>query len=230
VREVPKVTIDFGGGRTVTRTVQGNIAFYFCAPDGRVLDIYPGICTPETFLAAARRGLELAEVAAERGHEAAVRAYHERAREGEVILLPQPLRDRMDMSKRIVEDPLKRIFTVGHPLPALQPDRIDVSKKVVEAPIRRSFEADLTKDRVEAPVKTAVLSPEERALLEEDDAINKKERIPAVHAMLAANPSVRPPEIAKALYREVLHCDLDDPYLGLLPKEFNSGAVNPPER
>ena len=50
VRDVPKVTIDFGGGKVLERTLKGNTAFYLCRPDGRVVDILPGVYTPEDFL------------------------------------------------------------------------------------------------------------------------------------------------------------------------------------
>lgn len=50
VRPVPKVTIDFGGGRVLERTLKGNTAFYLCRPDGRVVDIFPGVYTPTDFL------------------------------------------------------------------------------------------------------------------------------------------------------------------------------------
>lgn len=36
-----------------------------------------------------------------------------------------------------------------------------------------------------------------------------------VHSMLASHGLVRPETLTKEMYREVLHCDLDDPYLGL---------------
>lgn len=46
VRAVPKVTIDFGNGRTLKRTLNGNILTWFCDPQGRVVDLLPGIVTP----------------------------------------------------------------------------------------------------------------------------------------------------------------------------------------
>lgn len=49
VRPVPQVTIDFGNGRTLKRTLAGNTVISICAPDGRVLDAYPGVYTPAAF-------------------------------------------------------------------------------------------------------------------------------------------------------------------------------------
>ena len=50
VRPVPKVTIDFGNGKVVTKTFRGNIATYVCTKEGFVFDILPGIYDRETYL------------------------------------------------------------------------------------------------------------------------------------------------------------------------------------
>jgi hypothetical protein len=49
VRPVPTVTIDFGNGHIVKRTLQGNIATYVCDGRGNVYDILPGIYSPEEY-------------------------------------------------------------------------------------------------------------------------------------------------------------------------------------
>src|SRR5207248_3012198 len=50
VRPVPKVTIDFGDGRVVERTITGNSIHYVLDADGRVLDALPGLYGPQAFL------------------------------------------------------------------------------------------------------------------------------------------------------------------------------------
>jgi hypothetical protein len=50
VRPVPRVTIDFGDGRTLKRTITGNSAHYVLASDGTVLDALPGLYGPQQFL------------------------------------------------------------------------------------------------------------------------------------------------------------------------------------
>ena len=50
VAPVPKVTIDFGGGRKIERTVYGNIATYVCTAGGYIVDILPGIYQPDNYL------------------------------------------------------------------------------------------------------------------------------------------------------------------------------------
>ena len=80
VRPVPKITIDFGDGRRLERTITGNSIHYVLNADGRPIDALPGLYGPKAFL----RGLLRAEAAAE--HFAALatneredflRAYHQ---------------------------------------------------------------------------------------------------------------------------------------------------------
>src|SRR5262249_24156644 len=61
VRPVPCVTLDFGDGRTLKRTITGNSAHYVLASDGTPLDVLPGLYGPQQFLKwlQATRGLEI---------------------------------------------------------------------------------------------------------------------------------------------------------------------------
>jgi hypothetical protein len=56
-RPVPKLTIDFGDGRKIERTITGNSVHYVLTPDGRVVDVLPGLYGPAAFL----RGLAAAQ-------------------------------------------------------------------------------------------------------------------------------------------------------------------------
>ena len=49
VRPVPKITIDFGDGRTLERTITGNSAHYVLDKSGRPLDCLPGLYGPGKF-------------------------------------------------------------------------------------------------------------------------------------------------------------------------------------
>jgi hypothetical protein len=174
VRPVPTVEIDFGNGRKLKRTVNGNIATYICAPDGRVIDIIPGLNTPEAYLRDLRKAFNL---------------YRDSMASFEKTVL-----DHHSNSARIAA------IAPGPKLPEIS----DVSKAIVEVPVKR-------------------LTAEEKALLDADTEINRKERKPFIHKILSEKV-VRPAEITKRIYKEALHCDLDDPYLGLISKAFNGGA------
>jgi hypothetical protein len=48
-RPVPKVTIDYGDGRTIHRTLKGNSAHYVLDANGRPIDVLPGLYAPSVF-------------------------------------------------------------------------------------------------------------------------------------------------------------------------------------
>jgi hypothetical protein len=56
-RPVPRVTIDYGDGRKLERTLTGNSIHYILDSEGRVIDALPGLYGPAAFL----RGLARAE-------------------------------------------------------------------------------------------------------------------------------------------------------------------------
>jgi hypothetical protein len=59
VRPVPKVTIDFGDGRKLERTLTGNSIHYVLDASGRPIDAIPGLYGPQAFL----RQLQQSEIA-----------------------------------------------------------------------------------------------------------------------------------------------------------------------
>lgn len=50
VRPAPKVTIDFGDGRKIERTLTGNSIHYILSDDGKIIDALPGLYSPTEFL------------------------------------------------------------------------------------------------------------------------------------------------------------------------------------
>jgi hypothetical protein len=129
VRPVPTLTLDFGNGRTITRTLNGNIATYVCNSDGTIRDILPGIYSPSDY------GRCLSDFAGE------------------------PFRAKTNS---------------------------------------RFAEKDLALDTRE----------------------NEVERRAQIRRKLASMGPTYPNQIKRWLYKEILHADLDDPYLGLGPVVF----------
>jgi hypothetical protein len=86
VRPVPVITIDFGDGRVVRRTITGNSIHYVLSADGRVIDAIPGLYGPKAFLRSLSRAtaqameMPSADVA---GGAVALRQWH--AAEAEMI-------------------------------------------------------------------------------------------------------------------------------------------------
>lgn len=81
VRAVPKVTIDFGDGRKMERTLTGNSIHYVVDSDGRLIDALPGMYGPGAFLRELVRltsvATDLAGLRTDDERQAALRRYHE---------------------------------------------------------------------------------------------------------------------------------------------------------
>ncbi len=75
-RPVPKLTIDFGDGRTIERTITGNSVHYVLTPEGRVVDVLPGLYGPVAFLEAVADAHGLASVYNRPGFEEILSNYH----------------------------------------------------------------------------------------------------------------------------------------------------------
>jgi hypothetical protein len=60
VRPVPRVTIDFGDGRKLERTLTGNSIHYVLNSDGEVVDALPGLYGAKAFLRGLDRAAEIA--------------------------------------------------------------------------------------------------------------------------------------------------------------------------
>jgi hypothetical protein len=106
VRPVPKVTIDFGDGRTLQRTLTGNSLHLVLDAAGRPVDALPGLCDPDTFLAALERAYAIAI-----GGRTRLAANHARAARTPVA--PGPRKRAVEASlraptKHVVEAPVLR--------------------------------------------------------------------------------------------------------------------------
>ena len=200
VRPVPIVHIDFGNGNVLTRTLHGNILTAICTPDGLLVDALPGIYTESAYL---DRLKVLAGVArntqaypAER-RDVLVRAYHR----GQA----QALKKNADPRQA-----------------AVNRARLAVTKSVIETPIELALlpVAVLPTPPAQAKPETkpALTAAEDVAnwkALEEDTKLNERTRRVQIHELLAGAGLVPPRKVTRPIYKDVLHADLDDPYLGL---------------
>ena len=190
VRPVPIVRIDFGDGKVLTRTLHGNILTSICTPEGFVVDALPGIYAESAYVAALQRLLaparDLQRVAAKQ-RESVVRTYHR----NEIAALARQAR-----------------LPAGFRLP-------DFTKTaVIEKPVFQVVQANNTA-AVHNTVPPEVENPAEWQELQEDTRINETTRRRQIHELLAKTGLVRPEKITRPIYKDVLHADLDDPYLGL---------------
>lgn len=187
-------------GTVVTRTRHGNIATYFCTPDGIVIDVLPGVYDPAGY----------------------------RDRLNEIRLVAQTVQE-LDGSERggwLANYHKERLESLasGRSIPASS--KFDRSKGRVQGGLKRDL---LVRSGAESNVAGArpvpqPITPEGLAtwsLLLEDTQLNETIRRRQVHSQLASQPLARPDALVKWLYKEVMHLDLDDPYLGLQKTLFD---------
>jgi hypothetical protein len=211
VRPVPIVRIDFGDGRVITRTLHGNIATYVCTAGRQVLDILPGIHAPAAYRDALDQLRTLAANAASLSgpqRDRMLRVYHEqRANALEKGQEPARLLAMAAIAyvgKGRIERPVELVL-----LPGAGPN-VRAAQSAVSATPRNTVPA-VVKDAV--PVAGADLASW-KALVE-DTRLNERARRLLIHRKLGPSDAVAPEQVCKWLYKEVLHADLDDPYLGL---------------
>lgn len=79
VRPVPVITIDFGDGRKICRTITGNSIHYVLDEQGRPIEALPGLYGPKAFLGHLKSAQQLAarlDKVGEQGRAAALVAWH----------------------------------------------------------------------------------------------------------------------------------------------------------
>jgi hypothetical protein len=198
VRPVPIVQINFGDGRVLTRTLHGNILTAVCDADGRVLDALPGIYTEKTYLDRLNQLQLLARYVKSKPaakQSEVLRSYHER--QAEAIRKQEPpqvfamRRKQVPITKRVIENPMEVMLVAAQPGKATPAEPKDADAK-------------LPKDEL-ANWK----------LLEEDTRLNETTRRLQIHELLARTGPASPDKVTRPIYKDVLHADLDDPYLGL---------------
>jgi hypothetical protein len=153
VRPVPKVTIDFGDGRKLERTLTGNSIHYVLDCEGRPIDALPGLYGPAAFLRELGRGEWVALASAKADHtqrDLMLRDYHQQRN----IDLLAAWQD--DLTRIGVEIPPEaHVVTANAPPqqgqapPAKAAMRLAIGKGRVEAPILQVVDANHA-DRLQA--------------------------------------------------------------------------------
>ncbi len=134
VRPAPKITIDFGNGRKLERTITGNSIHYIVNATGQPIDALPGLYGPQAFL----RHLQQAETTAQafarlKGADSAtfLRQYHQDQ------LATMQASWAADLAKLGITLPtIAPIASITAPT-AEEASRLAMSKMVLEAPLVR---------------------------------------------------------------------------------------------
>lgn len=215
VRAVPKITVDLGDGKTVTRTVRGNAVMYLCNPDGKVVDAYPGVYTPEDFMPAVKESISMSVKSADE-----INAWH--TENGKDLRLL-----RATLSKSGVESPVlnlagaRRIAVTGS-AEKLNPQD-EKRNRFLRAAMRieDSSLTPMTPDQVALRVTGEPIgekSPEQvgMEILKADSKQNITQMRGVVHLWLASEKELPTPLQARDTVLEtILKIPYKDPYFGL---------------
>lgn len=203
VRPVPRVTIDFGNGKVVRRTLSGNVATYACTADGKVLDILPGIYEPGVYLHRLKELRLLFEyVDTQFTQLSLLQEYHDRQAE----------RLANGSSRDNFVHVVRRTITgaeAGTRLMLLPSERIQARRRA------RNNVEDKRLAGASVTGRPNKSRPSKWESLATDTHLNETKRRTQIHRHLSKQPSRTPDQLKHWLYREVLHADLEDPFLGL---------------
>jgi hypothetical protein len=197
VRPVPIMTIDFGDGRTIKRTVTGNSIHYILSPSGQIVDALPGLIAPRVFQR------ELADVVKLDWNAQAISAYqHRKADLGWGMKF-----DQADFAL-----PPAILAWIKAQMPPVNPRFI---------PARAAGERAPSKIQIEQPMLKMALSP--LPALSTDTRINMTQFRPTILAWLIQAPATDLRSLNDRVYRDLFLTPLDDPWMGLDTPDLFSG-------
>jgi hypothetical protein len=138
VRPAPRVTIDFGDGRTLERTLTGNSIHYILDSNGRPIEALPGLYGPQAFLKHISQSNNF------------VKSYNNTPPQQQETLLRQYHQQRLSEIESSWQNDFTKLGQLVPPLPSLpntaqpQPTALEaapiaMSKMVVEMPVLRSI-------------------------------------------------------------------------------------------
>jgi hypothetical protein len=194
VRDPVKVALNMGDGRTVHRTIGGNTALYLVAPNGYVVDAFPGVYRPEDLLPELAKSLQIAD----RSTSDWIKFHRD-------SIKTQVLRPRLNEGKMVVEAPVIEKLGLTRPPTADSEQVIDESH------------FPLTREEVRLLVGASDKASDQEVAnnaVTIDSLTNIRDLRPLVHAKLARNLRT-PADLKLEMFKELLDVPIDDPNLGL---------------
>lgn len=175
VRPVPKVTVDFGDGRKLVRTVTGNSIHYVLDSEGRTIDGLPGLYGPQAFrrwLADTKTFAETLAPLSEKNQAYLLTRYHrDNARRVGILWTKDLSRVAPELANTLIAQETARIAA------AKEAAKNDPAAKPTA---RKAAERAVGKTAVEAPIVEVVVA--NGAALEKSTNDELWNKIAALHA------------------------------------------------
>jgi hypothetical protein len=229
-RPVPKVTIDFGDGRVMHRTLTGNSIHYLLDENGVPLDALPGLYSPVAFLGALR---EMRTLAAAKLPPGQMYAYHvgratsaQSNKRAARLVTSSTAWDAsaLTSSKAIVERPMLERVSFGTTpvrvtetvpadpanLGAIDASSLSLIRELRAASPVASMSNDDDFARTVARLEQSIAA---------DTLRNEYELRPKIHQWFAAHGAETFEALNAFVYSTVFMTPAEDRWLGLLPEE-----------
>ena len=240
VRSVPIITIDFGDGRKIERTITGNSLHVVLDEHGRTVDVLPGLYGPGVFtqkLSQASAGaVALAPLNDQKFPEARQVFHQKRLEELHVNwasdwvkagVSPAP-----DLASELDDATWSKLAVLYTTASAPQGDAVRaVASKAPQ--VERAGRLALSKSAVETPMLKMVRNVTKS--LSEDTVRNEFHLHARIHIWFAGQPKMEadPDLLVKRVYSELFLSPVDDPWYGLsspdvysaIPKDGRVEAV-----
>lgn len=253
VRPVPRLTIDFGDGRRMERTITGNSAHYVVNADGGVVDAIPGLVAPDSFLEVLQQAqarwsgsktqrLGGPELRAQWQHEAdRIARQRETAFAAIGLGVPPPAALPLRPAAAIAAAPLAptKAAVELRPLAATTPRAEQFSSSVIDprwksVAAQREAKIALSPES-EALIRTKCATADTatrkiaafRTALAADTVYNELALRPQILLWLAQAPGMIGVDGLNArVYAELFQTPDDDPWLGLAPEDAYAALEN----
>lgn len=217
VRPAPKLTVDYGDGRTLVTTITGNSVHYVLDEEGTVIDALPGLYSPTTFTAKLTDAAKVpsGDLDARRKHLSKVLSA---SLEFKVAQTPPPTAanaGRLAVTKSGIESPAVRQIT----------RRAIVIERRTQQAIAAIELDDNTRSLIRRKVATDTTDREFKQMLSElrrsiweDEKQNESEIRPQILRRVAAYSKEPLASVNEWVYANVLLTPRNDPWLGLTSK------------
>ena len=209
VRPVPVVRVDFGNGRTLTRTITGNSAHLVLDSRGRPVDAIPGLHAPHAFLEALRFARTLTTLS-----EAELREAHARRRAVQLETWARAVGLRRERDPLVLERATTNWSQLAGPIELASSPPL-IARKLPTA--REAGALAMTKLRVELPILNALDSLND--VLAQDTARNRHVLHRKVHEHFEQGAVGDWRELSDWVYESVFLMPPSDPWLGLAPDD-----------
>ncbi|HYC60649.1 MAG TPA: hypothetical protein VEK79_13875 [Thermoanaerobaculia bacterium] len=226
VRPVPLVTIEMGDGRVIRQTITGNSAHYLLSSDGAVLDMLPGLYSPDAFRERLEEWVQLDREVAGPRRAMKLQQYHQlrfgetNARAIELGISraqysgqqPVWIAQQQARSKAAIEIPMMR---------QLQRGGVDVARTLpvarAESDEVRFSESTLALMRTKQTLTDALLDNLRRTVAS-DTQTNEYDLHRRVHEWFARGEVTDLQSLNERVYDELFQTPSSDPWLGLVPE------------